>query len=337
MRFAGGEAIEEAFIRVLSIGIAQEGVIQISGATAFVIGSVFFLPNMSPELYLCGVNLFMGASLALCALALKDLREACRSGRSAQPAIVSLYVIGLLLYVGGTAFFYPSVSALEGATDAGAYLFVLGSIVLLAACVANIAYIGIESGRQAKSGQNRGATVATLLIHTCLMLLCMAAFLVGSVLYIHRIGCDAMAPTVGTWAYIVGSVLNLFATLLQLRSKNAFQPWLATMRTPLNKWPNLRSLARLPVGTARRLPVEQPHTALMSGAGGVPAGQQPSDAPPPTRRKQNSAPRLHGSGGSGAIVGCSDCSGLSRGSCSCPVVPESSSEMEQPERVGAAG
>ena len=324
MRFAGGEALEEAFLRVLNVSIAQEGVIQISGATAFVIGSVFFLPGMSKAIYLAGVNLFMGASLALCGLALKDLREACRSGREAQPAIVCLYVIGLLLYVGGTAFFYPRVATLEGATDAGAILFVLGSIVLLAACVANIAYIGIVSARQVSSGQDRGATVATLLVHTCLMLLCMAAFLVGSVLYIHRIGCDATAPIVGTWAYIVGSVLNLLATVLQLRQRNAFQPWLSTMKGPLSKWPNLKSLARLPVGTARRLPVEHPQTALMSGAGVVAPERQPSDVPSPSRRNPGS-PRARGSTSGVAVGGSFGASlGGSMGgsSCSCPAVPE---------------
>ena len=295
MRFIAPDALEEALGKIRH---PAQAAIQVLAAISFVIGSAFFLPGMPPEIYVAGVNLFMVASIALFGLALHDLHEGLQTGRKAQRAIVSSYALGLSTYVIGTSFFYPNGGTDTSAMDIGAALFVVGSLILLVACVANVAYIGIKSARQAKSGEDRGATVATLLVHTTLVLLAMAAFLVGSVLYLSPIGCNVVTMAGGTWAYILGSVLNLLATVLQIRQRDAFRPWLRQRRS---KWDAAIALiGKQKSGDAEVLelggagdekPAESPRRPSQDGAaGGGPSSPMPMGTPH-TQQQQARPPR----------------------------------------------
>jgi len=194
----------------------------------FVVGSVCFLPACE-ACYREGVWLYFLGGLIYLKTAIFDLEEAYNVGAAFEVAMNWLYVAGTAFYLVATFLYAPLVAedvVGEHRSELwGALGFIVGSVFFVFACFLNGAHAGdvfndledddddVEDAPFKRSAVLFQAKVLVLATTNCTMLGALL-FLVGSVFYLPIIGCSNETVLIGTWCYLVGSLLFTCAGVL---------------------------------------------------------------------------------------------------------------------------
>lgn len=189
----------------------------IGAGVCFSIGSVDFLPA-SDQLGL-GCYLYLLGGLIYFFTTLFDLEEAYKAGsKYFEVAMNILYLIGSVLYFVSTFFYVPSIAPLFGdsANLLGSCGFIAGSAFFIVACFLNGAHTGEAFSTKADAAPAKVVFWAKFLVLAttnttnagCI------AFLVGSVLYMPNIGCSEPTVVIGTYIFLLGSILFTIAGIL---------------------------------------------------------------------------------------------------------------------------
>lgn len=195
----------------------------IFSSAAFLVGSIFFLPEFageppefSPE-YEAGCWLYQLGSVGFMTVSAFDFEEARRNkspfspyvakmlGASFDRVLAGLYLAGMSGFVIGCVFFFPvnENDLGEASNDAGSGIFVLSNLVLITASFINGAFAG------ASTESSTVDAVLAVLRSNAAMLGCVL-FLVASVLFLPQAACDSNG-TVAVWLFIIGSVFFTLA------------------------------------------------------------------------------------------------------------------------------
>lgn len=199
-----------------------------AAAVIFVIGSVCFLPQYEKILpiYLAGCALFVVGAVIYLAISLFTLLEAWQHHKGWSSEVIEncLYVAGAWVFLIGTILYWPEKAQYEHIELMkdyalgqyfnlftpqleGTILFIVGSFLFAFAAVTN-----------ALNHRNFERDLSNLLIGvTAADLAADILFIVGSVAFLPDIITDNhKAIFFGAWAYIIGSMLLVFGSLISM-------------------------------------------------------------------------------------------------------------------------
>jgi hypothetical protein len=232
-------------------------VVDIMAALIMLIGSACFLPTFSSdrEIFLTGCITYVIATTAYLGLSIFTLCEAVyeKGFESLEACENSLYVAGALMFNAGTILYWPeeanwpmTLASRELAVGQyfnwfspefeGTVLFIMGSLLFAMAAYVN----GLSQTKF--DTPVRKMFVATT---TCYMVGALL-FVMGSVAFLPELGCGqrmeefgAILFVIGSLTYMIGGVISLIRTSLQLEEDPEYSP-LIRQRSPM---PSLRSPA----------------------------------------------------------------------------------------------
>lgn len=203
----------------------------------FVVGSICFLPEFSRDLdvFLIGCMLFVvGCGVYVVITSITFIESLHQKGLFCFEAFEHLlYLIGSWLYLVGSVLYWPSeaeyehVEWMKGMAPGvyfnlmspefeGSILFILGSVLfVIAAFVNGLSIRGFDTYQQ---------QLVTAI--TSMYMLGSLFFVMGSVAFLPELGCNETMMTYGCWAFIIGSILfvagsclNVMHTRYMLESK----------------------------------------------------------------------------------------------------------------------
>jgi len=179
-------------------------ILYVIGGLTFVIGSVFFFPAAEADID-WGVWAFFIGSILYLVVTLHDMMEVLRyggrerygrRGRRLEIVAASGYLAGTVLFLVGSAFFFTFV----GFIDAGAWCFIVGSVLFTVSAFVNVLQI------------HRGSRSALKLYNLTAVTFVAGAvlFTTASIPYLWNAGDSAIATELFAFLaaqYLVGSVL----------------------------------------------------------------------------------------------------------------------------------
>lgn len=180
-------------------------VVYLVGGIAFIIGSIFFFPELE-SLADVGAWIFFAGSILYLIVTGHDLLESISYFRSFQKLTIwnrleffaaLTYVAGTILFLAGSVFFLSAI----GLVTLGAWCFIVGSFLFLIGACINVLQI-LQSGT-ALMLQLKNSTAITFIVGSTL-------FLVASIPYLWQISdaSDRMELfDYIAWQYIFGSIL----------------------------------------------------------------------------------------------------------------------------------
>lgn len=196
-------------------------ILYILGGVTFVAGSVLFYPALAAEMN-WGVWAFLGGSVLYLVVTLHDAIEVVRyprimnrAGRERRLEILAAigYLAGTVLFLVGSVFFFSWV----GLTDAGAWCFIVGSVLFVVAAFVNV--VQYHHGTPA-SQKLLNLTAVTFVAGSVL-------FATASVPYLWPVDGDRIATDLFDYLasqYLIGSVLFLAGGILNYR-----RAWIVVM------------------------------------------------------------------------------------------------------------
>ena len=186
-------------------------ILYIFGGIAFVLGSVFFFPELATEINWGVWAFFIGSVLYLIVTG-HDLVEVIRyhhhssQGRRLELIAACGYLIGTILFLVGSVFFFTFVNLIV----AGAWCFIIGSVLFTATPFVNVLQVHYFSKRALQLYTLTGISfVAGAMLFTT-----------ASIPYLWNVGDSALATELLNFLgaqYLVGSVLFLAGGLLNYR------------------------------------------------------------------------------------------------------------------------
>jgi len=189
-------------------------VLYVLGGFTFVVGSVFFFPVLSARID-WGVWAFFIGSVLYLIVTLHDMVEVLRyggreryerHGRGLEVLAASGYLLGTVLFLVGSAFFFTFI----GLTDAGAWCFIIGSVLFTVSAFVNVLQVH-HGSRSALKLYN--LTAVTFVAGAVL-------FTTASVPYLWHADRSAIATELFAFLaaqYLIGSVLFFAGGLFNYR------------------------------------------------------------------------------------------------------------------------
>jgi hypothetical protein len=189
-------------------------ILYVLGGLTFVVGSVFFFPALGAEID-WGVWAFFIGSILYLVVTLHDMLEVLRyggrerysrRGRRLEILAASGYLLGTVLFLVGSAFFFTFI----GLIDAGAWCFIIGSVLFTVSAFVNVLQIHHGDSSALKL---YNLTAVTFVAGAVL-------FTTASIPYLWHAGRSAIAVELFVFLaaqYLVGSVLFFAGGLFNYR------------------------------------------------------------------------------------------------------------------------
>mmetsp|Transcript_44102 Transcript_44102/g.104358 ORF Transcript_44102/g.104358 Transcript_44102/m.104358 type:complete len:324 (+) Transcript_44102:80-1051(+) len=194
----------------------------------FIVGSVWFLPELASQQPASGVSWFYGGGLIYLAMNLYALWEGLHHGEhicSVETLGNVDFLIGTLCFYWGTILYWPESVYVWGiswmkdimTTDpddaylAGTILFIIGSMFFAVGAYINSLNLGILKGQDWTSRRLLLTVTQNYLVGSIL-------FVVGSIIYLPEIvhQGDENIEALGAWMYIIGSIFFALGPLFAI-------------------------------------------------------------------------------------------------------------------------
>mgnify|MGYP006275550235 FL=1 len=186
-------------------------ILYIFGGIAFVLGSIFFFPELAAEINWGVWAFFIGSVLYLIVTG-HDLIEVIRyhhhsdQGRRLELIAATGYLIGTMLFLVGSVFFFTFVNLIV----AGAWCFIIGSVLFTVAPFVNVLQVHHFSKRALQLYTLTGISFVAGAV----------LFTTASIPYLWNVGDSPLGTELFNFLgaqYLVGSVLFLAGGLLNYR------------------------------------------------------------------------------------------------------------------------